>query len=169
MSKRPPLITAAKEELAAWVKLKTALEQDDPRALFDTLDGETNLTEALAALYFEHQERIADLAGLDEWLARLADRKARLRATIETIEGVIVSTMDKAGMASIPTAIGTFGVRKTGPRVVVTDEAAIPSRFFKSQPPALDKSALGDALKDGEEILGASLSNGGIGFLNRVR
>lgn len=166
---RPPLVTKAKEELAAWEKLRAGLEQDDPRALFDTLDGETNLTEALAALYFEHQERTAELAGLKDWMERLADRKSRIEHTIETIEGVITATMDKAAMEAIPTAIGTFGIRRTPKRVQITDEAAIPARFFKPQPPTLDKAALREALDGSEPIPGATLSNGGVGFFNRVR
>jgi hypothetical protein len=46
------------------------------------------------------------------------------------------------------------------PKAQITDEAQIPSRFWKRADPTLDKKAILDALKDKEIIPGAVLSNG---------
>lgn len=50
--------------------------------------------------------------------------------------------------------------------VRITDEAAIPREFFRTPPPAPDKVALGKALREGQSIPGAVLSNGGAPTLN---
>ena len=44
---------------------------------------------------------------------------------------------------------------------MVTDEAAVPEPFWRPQPPKLDRRALAEALKTGQSIPGATLSNGG--------
>jgi len=46
-------------------------------------------------------------------------------------------------------------------KLIVTDESQIPTRFFKPQPPKLDRKELLDALKIGETVPGADMSNGG--------
>jgi hypothetical protein len=45
--------------------------------------------------------------------------------------------------------------------VVITDEHAIPQAFWRPQPPKLDRKAIGEALKAGQAVPGAQLSNGG--------
>ncbi len=62
----------------------------------------------------------------------------------------------------------TLSVSKRAGDLVITDEALLPSRFFKPQPPVLDKKALKDAvIGDGEVIDGASIGNGSISLTIR--
>ena len=55
----------------------------------------------------------------------------------------------------------TLSVTRLKPSALVTDESAIPSRFYTPQPPKLDKAALKEAvLTDGEVIDGVTIGNG---------
>ena len=48
-------------------------------------------------------------------------------------------------------------------------EALIPAKFWKPQDPKLDRAAVAEALKAGETVPGASLSNGGLSLSIRVK
>jgi hypothetical protein len=58
-------------------------------------------------------------------------------------------------------SIATLTRKPVPPKVQILDEAAIPSQFWKRADPALDKKAIGDALKAKQDVPGATLSNGG--------
>jgi hypothetical protein len=60
------------------------------------------------------------------------------------------------------TPAGTISLRTVPPSVIVQEEADIPTQFWKPQPPALDKKALLDFLKNGNKVPGATLSNGSV-------
>lgn len=170
--RKPPLLVKAKEELASWEVIRDQLTRDgetDPQALLDTLEGATELHEALTALYYEMQEREAELDGTKAWIERLSARKSRLERTIETARGVMLMAMDKSGIPSITTPAGTFGIRPTAGAVQIIDESQIPARFWKPQDPKLDKAELKAALAEKEPVPGAALTNGGIAFFSRVK
>ena len=76
--------------------------------------------------------------------------------------------MEIRGEDSIKCPTLTLSISRRGGDLVVTDEALIPSRFFKPQPPVLDKKALKEAVvTDGEVIDGTSIGNGSIGLTIR--
>jgi len=51
-------------------------------------------------------------------------------------------------------------IRKVPQSVIVTDESKVPEKFFKVKK-ELDKKSLNEAVKQGEQIDGVTLSNGG--------
>jgi hypothetical protein len=55
----------------------------------------------------------------------------------------------------------TLTIKATPPKAVITDEAALPSKFFVPQDPKLSLKAVSEALKSNEHVPGATLSNGG--------
>ncbi len=116
-----------------------------------------------AAVDYEHQAK-----AVAERIAEMTERKSRLSRTAENLRNVILQSMSIRGMKTIPSPVLTLSVSDRAGDVVITDEALIPSRFFKPQPPVLDKKALKEAvLKDGEVIEGASLGNGSISLTIR--
>lgn len=151
------------EELNDAVKLRQMLGEDaDPKLILDTIEGETNLAEACAVVLEQTLEDEILLEGLGAKIVELQTRKGRMEKSIESRRGIILMAMDKAGLQTIKSPLGTMTARPTPPKAVVTDEAQIPARFFKPQDPKLDRAALAEALKGGETIPGASLSNGGL-------
>lgn len=175
----PTVITGSQQatvtnEMVKYVNLKAALEAEDvdPQTLLDTLEGETNLLEALA----EVAESIAQDECFAEAIASriktLQERKSRLENSADTKRNLIIMAMEKAELKSVKQPNATISVRSTKPKLVVVDEALIPAKFFKPADPTLDRTALKTALEemaDGEEIPGAELSNGGISLTIRVK
>ncbi len=156
-----------REELAGWQKIRAVLSDDlDPQTLLDTLEGETNLFEAILVVEEEILEHEILLAGLEKMLATLGERKSRHKATIETLRTTILAAMDRAEIPTIRGATATLTRRKTPGQPIIDDEAEIPSEFFVPQPPKLDKAKLKEALANGP-VSGAHLSNGGISLTIR--
>ena len=154
-------------------KLREALAGEDPQLVLDMLEGSTNLHEAILSVVDEISEDEILLAGLEAHLAKLAERKARIKQSIETRRTIILSAMDRAGIPTIKGPTATLSKRETAPAPVIEDESKIPARFFVEQPrpdPKLDKAALKEALaalKPDEEIPGAHMSNGGLSLTIR--
>lgn len=163
-------VRAIGAELNDAVKLRAMLGEDaDPKLILDTIEGETNLAEACAVVLEQTLEDEILLEGLGVKIAELQTRKGRMERSIESRRGIILMAMDKAGLHTIKSPLGTMSVRPTQPKLVVKDEAVIPARFFKPQDPKLDRAALAEALKAKEVIPGAELSNGGVSLSIRVK
>lgn len=157
-------------ELNEAMKLRQMLGEDaDPKLLLDTIEGETNLAEACVFVLEQTNEDEILIEGLKAKIDELQVRKGRMEKSVESRRGVILMAMDKAGLQTIKSPLGTLSARPTPPKLVVQDEAVIPSKFWKPSDPKLDRTALTEALKAGEAIPGASLSNGGVSLSIRVK
>ncbi len=160
-------VTKVGNELAGAVRLREMLrEHNDPQLILDAIEGETNLHEAVCVVAEEILEDEVLLVGLEVTIKSLAERKARVEKSIEDRRNIILMAMDRAGVPTIRSPTCTLSVRDVPPKVVVTDEAAVPAAYFTKPEPKLDKRALGEALKSGP-VPGAELSNGGIGLTLR--
>jgi hypothetical protein len=148
---------AAKELLA---NIRDVIADDD-EAREDAIEGETNLKEAIGAAVM----RVAEIDALSEAIKAQADklrsRRDRLDNQADLLRAAIASAMQTAEIDKLELPTHTLTVKATPPKAVITDEAAIPSRFFVPQDPKLSLKAVGDALKAGEQVPGATLSNGG--------
>jgi len=135
------------------------LDEDTVR---DTVEGETNLHEAIIAALLEITEFEALRDGVESVITKLAARKESFDNRIALLRSAIEQAMVIGEMESFKSPLATLSIKPTPPKVIVSDEAAIPTEYWKQRDPDLDKRALLAALKDGIEIPGASLSNGGV-------
>ena len=157
-------------ELNRAVEIKRALqESDDPQLILDMIEGSTDLAEACLVVLEETMEDETLLAGVKSTIELMQARKSRLERSIENRRNIILMAMEKAGLQIIKGALATLAVRETPPKVVIGEEATIPAKFWKPSDPKLDKAAVSEALKAGEVVPGASLSNGGVSLSVRVR
>lgn len=168
---RREVITKVGEELAKYQEIKDILQAEDidEQCLLDTLEGETDLHEMLCGVAEQITENMSMIAGIDTHIKALQDRKSRLTDTSKTLRNIIAMTMDRAGLKTVTGPLFTLSVRAITPGLGEIDEAEIPTRFFAQPEPKLDKKALLAALKDGEDIPGARLNNGGIGLTIRTK
>jgi len=163
-------VKAINAELREAMKLRQALGEDaDPTLLLNTIEGETNLAEACVVVLEQTHEDEILIEGLAAKIAELTIRKGRMEKSVESRRGIILMAMDKAGLHTIRSPLGTMSVRDVKPKLVVTDEAKIPARFWKPADPTLDRAAVKAALDANETIPGATLSNGGIGLSIRIK
>lgn len=134
---------------------------DDDEAILGTVEGETNLIEVITRAV----ERLDELESHDEALAGLVKsynaRRDRLQNQGELLRAAISVALEAAGLKRLELPQATLTIKATPPSAVITDEAALPSKFWKPSDPKLDKRAVLAALKEGETVPGATLSNGG--------
>lgn len=174
------------KEINAAEALRKGLEgmTDDKEVIADTMEGATNLHEMMHQVLVTMIDDKSIVDGCAEQIKRLGERKKRAAATIESKRALITQALLMAGKDKLPTPTGTPSLTEVKPGLVVTNEADIPSKFFKTPDPVLDRTALLEAingrneeiavatrLKDAnpddqitipEPIPGATLDNGGV-------
>jgi hypothetical protein len=149
---------AAAQALLASIR---AAIGDDDQATLDAIEGETALLEAVDASL----NRLAEIETLRDSIGELItsyrERSDRLDNQAEQIRAALCMAMSMAGVKKLERPAGTLSLRAMAAKAIVTSEADLPSRFFVEQAPKLDKKAVLEALRAGEKIAGAELSNGG--------
>jgi hypothetical protein len=133
---------------------------DDQQAAADLVEGETSLNEAIDAAVQKLVEDTAAVRGLKSMIEDLTRRQVRLEERIKNFRTALSVALEQAGRKSVEHPAVTISLRAVAASVAITDEAAVPSRFWKAGEPRLDKHALLEALKAKELIPGVSLSNG---------
>lgn len=134
---------------------------DDEQLAADTVLGETDLNEAIDLAVQQMVDDKAAVDGLETMIKRLTDRRERIKARMDTMKIALTVAMVQAGRKKFKHGAVTLSVRNVPPSAIITDESALPSKFFKPQDPLLDKRAVLAALKAKEDVPGAALSNGG--------
>jgi hypothetical protein len=159
------------DELTQYQKLKALLlqEESDPQAILDTLEGETNLHEALLVVAESALDDEAMAEAISNRVEALQARKSRVENTAEHKRGLIIMAMERAGIQQVKGPAATLATRPLKGKAVIKDESAIPARFWKAQDPKLDKKALNEAIENGEAVEGVERSNGGISLTIRVK
>jgi hypothetical protein len=156
-------MTILSQELTRFAELRRRLLEADPeldeRSLFDTLEGSTDLREAIGAVI----RSALDDEGLANALrARMHDMKERLErieATAARKREVALAAMEEADIEKILEPDFTVSLRSAPPGVVITSEQDIPEWFWIPQSPKLDRRKLLEVLKSGEAVIGAELAN----------
>ncbi len=176
---------AAKALLAG---IRDMIPEEDLSLLLDTLEGETDLLEAIDLALSEIDETEVLISGLKEKEGKFTARRRAMEERVKRFRGLIEQAMAVAEQQKLRRPTATLTLRKLPIDVVVLSEADIPADFFVPQPPPppkLDKRTLKQALEareikvsfaasleDPEEraralsaippIPGATLDNGGV-------
>ena len=137
------------------------LAQGDEEFIRDTLEGEMDFEGIVEKLLGEIGEDEALAKGIEAYEAELAARKQRLTSRAKFKRTLICTALEISGRKKMELAVGTVTLSAVKAKAIVTEEADIPAEFFKPQPPKLDQTALSAALREGREVPGATLSNGG--------
>lgn len=152
-------------EIKAAEVFKATLQDiagDDVDLIRDMIEGETNLRPLIERADKQMCFDAALVDGVAFAIKTLGERKSRIEKRIEMTRAACLTAMEISEIKSLETPTGTLTCKAIPPSATITDEAAIPARFWEQQDPKIDKRAVLDALKAKEEIPGAELSNGGI-------
>ncbi len=149
-------VAAARALLVAW----RATLADDEQAQADTIEGATNLHEALQAGVGRLAEIETLKLGIVATIEILGARLSRLKHQEQTLRTAMLGAMEIGAIRRLETPLATVSRKAVPPSVVITDSNIIPAEYLKLQPPTLDRLALARALKAGP-VSGAALSNGG--------
>lgn len=135
---------------------------DDAELIANTIEGETKLVDVMQAAFRRIAELNGLMSGIDSMVADLKHRGERFERQRDTLRQLLCEAMSVAEMKRLETPHGTASLRAVPPKAEIINEADIPSKFWKPQPPKLDKKSVLDALKANEPVPGATLSNGGV-------
>lgn len=157
---------ALHQQIVAARRLRESLAslfEDDPELAADSVEGETNLNEAMQQAVERYCADKVACDAIDEHIKLMQARKARLEKRMEVTRAMVAVALEQAGKKTVETALGTATLKNTPPQLVVDTEheADIPTKFWRHGKPSLDRKALKAALDAGERIKGARLSNGG--------
>jgi len=150
----PDLIRA---QIASLRALHPELVEDEESWLL-ALESETDLTETLRAIERKRQETAGLAGGIVYAVAQLHARQERFERRETVLRAILFKLLQAADLRKVELPEATLSVRNGTPKVVITDETALPDDFFRvvREP---DKSFIKDCLKEGDIVPGAMLSN----------
>ncbi len=156
MAKEPNPMRDVVKETRKLNEIVAALDIDDIdlETLAIIVEGETDLNEAIMALVeiVQHYEQTL-IMGLKNRIDALTARKNRMQKSAENYRALILQTMERTGQDKIVGDTCTLSARDVRRGLVVEDEELVPSKYWVSQDPKLDKKALlADVVQREQEI-----------------
>jgi hypothetical protein len=142
-----------------WERLLEQFPDVDDQTIRDTLEGETNLHEMIAAVIRSALVDEALSAGLRKRLVDMKERLTRLEDRGAKKRQFALEAMDEVGLSKLQQPDFTASTRPGSPSLLVTAEGEVPSPYWVPQPPKLDRQALLGELKRGADIPGVQLNN----------
>ena len=157
------------EHEALRAELKAVFADIDDETLRDTLEGLSSLPEAIAAVIQAYMEDLTLAAALGMRISDMQQRLARFEARAERKRVLVTQVMERTEFKKLQEPDFTVSLRAVPPALVVSDETAIPTDYWKPLPPKLDKKSLIASLNAGQVVPGAALGNGGTTISVRTR
>ena len=154
---------AIEAEITSFLASMTAENPDvktDEEFRQDLLEGSTDYLDIVDKLIVNLHITNSYILGLKDARARLDMREDRLKAKSEMIRQLLKRMLDMAELRKVTAPSGTVSVAAKVQGVEILDEALIPEKFMRITK-APSKTLIGNALKAGEDVPGATLSNGG--------
>jgi hypothetical protein len=136
----------------------------DPQTLEDTLGslgGELQVKAQAVGCFIRNLEATA--ASIKEAEAQMAARRKALENRAARVKDYLHASMMVAGVEKIECPLFRLAVRNNPPAVEVYQPELIPASFMRQPeppPPAVDKKAIAEAMKKGEEVPGCRLTHG---------
>jgi hypothetical protein len=93
------------------------------------------------------------------WMDEMEDRLRRIERRAEGRRELALNAMAEAGLERLEAPGLRIEVRRAPPLLVVSDESLIPDAYKVQRPAWLDYQSIRDALKEGAEVPGASLTD----------
>lgn len=161
---KPPSTQLLQREIDAAKMLKEALAAIpamDDETVRDTIEGETGLHEAIAAVLADIDEDEILREGIAQIVQKLSTRAGRLQDRIDARKRAIQRAMEVGELKKLTLPAATLSLRAVPRNLEITDEAAIPFEYWVPQPTKLDRKKVKEDLAAGKEVPGAVLDNGG--------
>lgn len=151
--------TIAREiEAAKALIASLGADAEDADLLEDMVEGETQLFELIDRLLDRHFQDVELVDGIKARKTALEIREKRIKDRISYRKAKLEQALSIFGR-KIERPEATLSLVKRAPALIVTEEADIPSDYWKQPPPKLDEARLKRDLKDGVSIPGATLNN----------
>lgn len=129
----------------------------DPQTLADTMEAVEGELEVKAENYAKVIRNLeGDIAAIKVELDRLSAKKKTLENNIKTMKSALQMAMEVTGKTKFKTELFSFGIRKNAPSVIMDEPYIenIPERFLKYSEPTINRSAIKEAIQNGEDLEG---------------
>lgn len=154
-----------KEALDRIRLVAQSLDDDDPDKV-EMLNIEGNYSELMDwAIKKRTQNLHIEKANNDLGMLYIA-RANRFAAKAAAVKDIIAHIMVCAGEKSYKGDFGTVTKKNNPPKPIVTDAEKVPDQYKKK---VIDKTAINEAIKNGEIIEGVSMDNGSESITIRVK
>ena len=150
-------------------QLAAQFSDADEETLLDTLEGITDLHEAISTVMRARLDDLTLASALKSRITNMQERLSRIDTRAEAMKTVIVTVMDRAGIKKITDPEFTLSLRPVSPGLELINEALIPEEFWAPQPPRLNRRDLLNTLKAGDAVPGAVMGNGGMTISVRTK
>lgn len=161
------------QEHHRFQELRRRLIEADPEidetTLLDTLEGATNLNEAIGEVIRAALEEEALADSLRDRMGAMRERLERIETSCSKKREVAQAVMEDAGIEKILEPDFTVSLRVSPPGVAVLNEAEIPEPYWIPQAPKLDRKGILDALKTGTRVPGATFTNSKVSLAIRTK
>jgi hypothetical protein len=141
---------------------------DDSEMALVAIEGETELVEIIRAAVARINLLEGFAASVVQHVKELDGRRERFEKQAELLRAAVLAAMGTADLKKLELPGATLSRKAVAPKAQITNEADIPSKFWKPSDPKLDRKAVLEALKAKEAVPGAELSNGGETLAIRV-
>ncbi|MDK9859243.1 MAG: siphovirus Gp157 family protein [Staphylococcus equorum] len=133
-------------------------EQGDEQALNDTLESINDALEDKADGYVSVIKSLeSDNKAIDDEIKRLQQRKTTNKNGIDRLKESLKVYMEATGKTKFKTALNSYNIQNNPPSLNVIEEKHIPSDFWLSQAPKLDKKALLKHIKENDDVDGVEI------------
>ncbi|MFD1709724.1 siphovirus Gp157 family protein [Ottowia sp. GY511] len=148
-----------------WLALAEKLSDMDLDAdtIADTIEGSDEqlaLEEKVQGYELVARTMEAPRQAIQAEIKRLQTLDKAISARTDALRKRVQDTMTELGIQKIACPLFEVRIQKNPPAVEVFDEQMIPSMFWRTPDPVLDKALLKEHMKAGEEIPGARLIQG---------
>lgn len=134
------------------------VEQGDEQILNDTLESINDALEDKADGYVSVVKSLeSDNKAIDEEIKRLQQRKTTNKNGIDRLKESLKASMESTGKTKFKTALNSYNIQNNPPSLNVIEEKHIPSDFWLSQAPKLDKKALLKHIKENDDVDGVEI------------
>lgn len=133
----------------------------DEQTFQDTLEsisGDIETKSINVAMFVRNLESSA--AAIETQIESMEERSKAIRKKADHIKNYLRANMEHAKLQKIESPFFVLSIRKNSVSLILDDESKVPPSFLKAPeppPPALDKTAIKDALKNGQVVPGAHL------------
>lgn len=134
----------------------------------DMLEGETDLHDVLEAALDARDDALGMADSIKQRIMDMRERQARFMKRAQFYADLMAGVLEEANLRKLELPQATIGFRNLPAKVVITDEANIPDDFMRIKKTP-DKTKIKTALKDGQEVPGTTLANGGEAFYVRTK
>lgn len=146
------------------VDFKALFPDADEETILDTLEGETDLVELIVAVLESAEADKGMALACEVRVSEINERAERFQKRAEAKRRVVQMAMERSGRLKIEAPAFTVSLKVVPPSLILLNPEQVPEHFMvhPEPPPAKpDRKAILAALKDGKQIPGCTLSNGG--------